>query len=200
MSTRTILVGVVLCLLLMAGALWYVSQSQEPVRTAQPRPAPALRATAPPVAPPVAAPPSAAPWTATPGPAGVASNDAMAARERQSQELDAMQADIAKSMREGRQPDPQKLDAALAKVAAAAGQSVVNGVNIDAVRNNLAIAQKMQALAAELDAESRKPGKLDTDRLRALVAQVQQLQSQMRADVSAPSSPMPPANAPAVPR
>jgi hypothetical protein len=189
MSLRSTAVAGVLCIAAVL-LLWYVMRPAEPVRDVAPRavPAPGPAAIAPGTTAPAAPTTGAVPW-ATPAPSGAASNDEIAKRQNQSRELDAMRDDILKSMREGKQPDPKKLDAALARVEAAAGQNVVSGVNIDAVRNNLAIAQKLQVIAGELDAESKKAGKLDTDRLRALAAQVQQLQSQMRVDVSAPATP-----------
>ena len=188
MSLRSTAVTGVVCIAAVL-LLWYVMRPAEPVRTvaplAPPTPGPAVMA--PSASAPAAPTAGAVPW-ATPAPSGAASSGEIARRENQSRELDAMRDDIVKSMREGKQPDPRKLDAALARVEAAAGQNVVSGVNIDAVRNNLAIAQKLQVIAGELDVESKKTGKLDTDRLRALAAQVQQLQSQMRVDVSAPAA------------
>ena len=188
MNTRQVIVAGVVCLVLMGAAFWYVTDSQQLMATAPaaaPAGNPAAAATQ--VQPGGTATPSA-PWaSASASPANVAS-EAMVARERQARELDAMQADIAKSMRDGKQPDPRKIDAALAKVEEASGQTVVGGVDIEAVRSNVAIAQKMQVLAAELDAESKKE-KLDNDRLRALIVQVQQLQSQLRVDVSATAAP-----------
>jgi hypothetical protein len=194
MSRIFIVGGGALIAIVLAIALWYAGPDRGTdgvttrVATVAPRAAGAVPGATltPPVGTGGPAPWSNAPATAPPD----------AANQQKTQQLEAMQADLAASLKAGAVPDPRKVDAALAKIEEMNGKNVVSGVNLDAVRANLAIAAKLQVIAADLDAEAKKPGRPDTDRLRVLVAQVQQLQAQMHTDVSAPAQPAPASAAP----
>lgn len=67
--------------------------------------------------------------------------------------------------------------------------AVTSQINLDAVRQNLEISIKMQALAQELQQVMAEPGgPARQQRLEATLAQFRQLQSQLRQDVSAPGA------------
>ncbi|MDR3086374.1 MAG: hypothetical protein LBU45_00230 [Azoarcus sp.] len=57
----------------------------------------------------------------------------------------------------GRQPSPAELDPILQELAEIQGTSNIGGINIQALRDNLKVADRMQTLAKELEAEIKKP-------------------------------------------
>ncbi|HEV2612293.1 MAG TPA: hypothetical protein VGU61_18670 [Noviherbaspirillum sp.] len=112
-------------------------------------------------------------------------------KQKRLAELQALQADILRQTQQGRQPDAKQVDATLAKLQEIEGAPIVAGVNIPAVRSNLDKAQQLQQLAQEMEREARKPGGPDMNKLKAQMAQLQQLQGQLRNDVSVNQPGMP---------
>ncbi|WP_334189536.1 hypothetical protein [Noviherbaspirillum sp.] len=142
-----------------------------------------------------------APWMNHSQASGAAAPAGEQAKEKRLAELHALQADILRQTQQGKQPDAKQVDATLAKLQEIEGAPVVAGVNIPAVRSNLDKAQQMQQLAQDMEREAKKPGGPDMNKLRAQMAQMQQLQGQLRNDVSvnqpgtpAPVLPIPPAS------
>lgn len=81
-----------------------------------------------------------------------------------------------------KKPDIAELDKVLAELEKNQGSSVIAGVDIGALRDNLARADRMQRIALEVQALSAlAPGPDTTASLQAKVNEIQQLQSGMRA-------------------
>ncbi len=141
-----------------------------------------------------------APWMNGSQASGAAAPAGEQAKQKRMAELQALQADILRKTQQGQQPDAKQVDATLAKLQEIEGAPIVAGVNIPAVRSNLDKAQQMQQLAQDMEREAKKPGGPDMNRLRAQMAQLQQLQGQLRNDISVnqPGAPAPVA-APAYP-
>lgn len=112
-------------------------------------------------------------------------------KQKRLAELQSLQADILRQTQQGRQPDAKQVDATLAKLQEIEGAPIVAGVNIPAVRSNLDKAQQLQQLAQEMEREAKKPGGPDMNKLKAQMAQLQQLQGQLRNDVSVNQPGMP---------
>lgn len=130
--------------------------------------------------------PAQAPWmTGLAGTGGAAARaPGTAAADKDVAELQAMQAELLRQTQQGREPDPKLVDATLAKAQEVEGSSVVSGINIPAVRQNLAKAQQLRELAQAMEKEANRPGGPDMTRLKAQLAQLQNLQSHLRRDVS----------------
>lgn len=134
----------------------------------------------------VAAPPPWADSTAT-GPivlpdlrsAAKANPQKQAARE-------AIRQKIAELTANGRQPTPAEMNVVLAELERVEGASIISGINVGAVRNNLIKVDEMQRLGEQMKAESTKPGGGDVQKLNAMLARIQKLQSEMRLDIAVP--------------
>jgi hypothetical protein len=85
----------------------------------------------------------------------------------------------------GRQPTALEVDAILADLQRNQGTNVVGGVNLQALRDNMARADRMQQIAQEVQTLAANPRKEDLPRLQALSAEMQRLQ----ASVSVPTGP-----------
>ncbi|TWI06227.1 hypothetical protein IP90_00492 [Luteimonas cucumeris] len=118
-------------------------------------------------------------------------------RERQLRELQqAMKGVIAESTQRSA-ATYQHLSKALDTLEQMNDPTVTAQINLDAVRNNLDVSMRMQALAQQLQqimTEADSPER--KQRLDATMAQFRMLQSQLRSDVSAAGSSLP---APAAP-
>lgn len=117
---------------------------------------------------------------ASPRPA-VDRNAALAEIQRQLVELSAS----------GQAADVQKIDRLLGEVERVQGSSTIGGVKIDVLRHNLAIAQKMQALAKDIEEASSRGAQADPKQLQAQMARIVELQAQMRTDVVAAPAAVP---------
>lgn len=140
------------------------------------------------------------PWARDGGSASTARADAPSTqqriedlRERKQRlaELRELQQAIAKSMQDKQQPDPQKVDALLLKIKEIKGSSIIGGVDIDELRGRLAKTQEMQALATQIQQEAAKGSNADAEKIKALSAQLQTLNTQLaaRAIAKAPVTP-----------
>ena len=137
--------------------------------------------------PPWAAGGVQAPSLALPGDSPVSTGSAAAA-QRDLQELEKMQQELADSMRGGQQPDPKRVEALLNQLKQKHG-STVAGVNLDVVISNLQVAQEIQVLALDMQRESVKPGGGDIKKMQGYVGQLTKLQSRLRTDVSVSPAP-----------
>ncbi|WP_286758051.1 hypothetical protein [Ralstonia sp. RL] len=97
--------------------------------------------------------------------------------------LEEIQRRLAAMMANGRTPSLQEVDAVLADLQRNQGKNNVAGVDLAALRENLARAAEIQRLAKEMETLSRQPGKPDLPRMQALLAQIQQQQAGLRMDV-----------------
>ncbi len=138
-------------------------------------------------APPPWAGNSAAPVGSDLGPAiGSANVDPKkkAARE-------AVRAKILSLTANGRQPTPAEMNTVLGELERIEGSSVISGVNVGALRSNLAKVDEMQRLGEEMRVESTKPNGGDPQKLKELMGRLQKLQAEMRTDIAAPITPAP---------
>lgn len=132
-------------------------------------------------------PPSTAPGTSAFSGQALPADRATAA-QRESRELEQMQLEISEMLRDGKQPDPKRIAEMLTSLKQKHG-AVVAGVNLDAVLNNLQVAQEIQTLALEVQREGNKPGGGDSKQMQAYVAQLTKLQAKMRMDITVPQKP-----------
>jgi hypothetical protein len=79
----------------------------------------------------------------------------------------------------GRQPTAKEVDAVLADLQKNQGSNVVGGVNIQAVRDNLARSDRIAQIAQEIQTIANQPSKADLPRLKSLTEEMQRLQTSM---------------------
>lgn len=84
-------------------------------------------------------------------------------------------------------PDVREVDAVLADLQKNQGSKVVAGVDLQAVRDNLARSERIQQVALEMQALAAKPGPDVPAQLQARMAEIQRLQAGMNATISAPA-------------
>lgn len=87
------------------------------------------------------------------------------------------------------QPDVREVDAVLADLQKNQGSKVVAGVDLQAVRDNLARSERIRQIAVEMQALAAKPGPEVPAQLQARMAEIQRLQAGMNASVAAPAAP-----------
>lgn len=83
-------------------------------------------------------------------------------------------------------PDIKELDGLLGELQANAGSSVVNGVKVDVLRENLRKAAEIEALSKQIEMESQKAGGSDPQIMQGYLKQLQTLQGQLRLDFMVP--------------
>lgn len=138
-------------------------------------------------APPPWADSSAAPTGADLGPAiRSTSSDPKKTAARE-----AIRAKILSLTANGRQPTPAEMNGVLAELERVEGSSIISGVNVGALRNNLSKVDEMQRLGMEMKNESTKPNGGDPKKLKDIMERLQKLQTEMRTDISAPAGPAP---------
>ena len=171
--------------------MWFARPPQTPV-------APPLQVTE--VAAPVAstAPTSVAaapPWADSAATAPITLPDLRSSAKASPQKQAAREAirqKIAGLTANGRQPTPAEMNVVLADLERVEGSSVISGINVGAVRNNLVKVDEMQRLGEQMKTESTKPGGGDIQKLNAMMARIQKLQSEMRLDITvSPPAPAP---------
>lgn len=97
--------------------------------------------------------------------------------------LDAIQAELQGLAAGGRQPTPMEVDRVLAKLQQNQGSSVVGGVDIQMLRNNLQAAERIRTLSEQMQPLAQNPSPENTQRLQALMTEIQQVQGTLRPDV-----------------
>lgn len=85
------------------------------------------------------------------------------------------------------QPDVREVDAVLADLQRNQGSKVVAGVDLQAVRDNLARSERIRQVAVEMQLLAAKPGPDTPAQLQTRMAEIQRLQAGMTANVSAPA-------------
>jgi hypothetical protein len=171
-------------------------QSAAATRSAPPTPPAAARQNTTVPAPPAAAA-QGAPWQAIPAPReprdaalpgipGSYASSAAADRKARTARLNELQKDLrslmAKSAGRPAEMDIGELDALLGRLIEIQGNPVVGGIDLRVLRQNLVVARDMQALAKELEAETRRPNP-DKARMDGLVQRIQSLQQGLRLDI-----------------
>jgi hypothetical protein len=93
----------------------------------------------------------------------------------------------------GRQPSPMEMDPILRELAEIQGSNTVGGVDLQVLRDNLKVADRMQKLAQDLAVEARKPAaEQDAEKIRSLQAAILQEQRGLRLDFMAGGAAQPP--------
>ena len=111
----------------------------------------------------------------------------VAAREKELQDMQQFQRELQQATVNGK-PDPKKMIEVFERLKQTRG-SVVGGVNVDVMINNLDKAQQMQDLAAEIQKEANKGGAQDPKKMQDYMDRLRKLQGQLRTDVMvAPAS------------
>lgn len=199
MNVKTLLIGGAALLLVAAAAGYWAAPSLPPAPDAGAPPAGAMHAPGAPsaaVTTPATVDHAPAPWVGARAPAAAGATAPAASGVGQLNDLtpatrarvEQAQADLAASMRPGVAPDPVKVDAALLAIREAAGTAIVGGVNLDTVRANLAVSQKIQKIAEQIDLEVKRSGQMDTKKMAMYAAELNRLQQQIRPDVTAPAA------------
>lgn len=139
-------------------------------------------ATVNPPTPPYASQPSQepAPWEKYALPSG---SPRIAPNVSKAKAYEMLQAKLAAMTAGGKPPNSKDLDAILAELQQINGSTDVGGVNLAALRNNLARAEEIQRLGKEMQTISQSPTKQDAARLQSLMAEIQQQQAGMVMDI-----------------
>ena len=187
----------------VGGIVWLTKPEPVPA-TAPSRSAPAATASAAPVVDSRATQAASAPDSGTPpwadhtggagasSPANLGSAISLSPQDQaKATQRAALRARIQKLTAGGRHPTPAEMDSVLGDMQRMEGSSVVAGVDIEALRQNLANVQKLQRVSQELQAESQKPGGGDKQKIQALLAQLKQIQSNMNYNVARGASAQP---------
>ncbi|MDR2112280.1 MAG: hypothetical protein LBQ62_04140 [Candidatus Accumulibacter sp.] len=164
-KTWKILTGFLLVVVIAQGAgLVYLWRSVQPVRVDAP-PSPLL-------SPGRAAPPNVAP---------VARPDA-----QRVERMRRLQQRLRELTANGRKPTPMELDPILQELTEIQGSTRIAGMDIQALRDNLKVADRIQKLAQELEAEARKPqAQRDNAKIQRLQAAILREQRALRMDFMA---------------
>ena len=137
---------------------------------------------------PAGAPRELAPWEKTNLPGGAPRISAGPADTNKAKAYEVLQAKLAAMTAGGKTPPMKELDAVLADLQKINGSTDVGGVNLSALRNNLARADEIQRLGKEMQALSQTPGKQDMPKIQAIMAEIQKQQAGMVSDIrSSPS-------------
>ena len=187
-------------LALLVLALWLLRAGPVPPERAANPPPPALAVPAAslPVAPtPTPAGDAAPPWSAPPlsppvTPRSVGTTTSLTAAQAKSAALQSIQRQLTDLVASGQGADPKKIDQLLGEVERVQGSSSMGGVRIDVLRQNLALAAQMQALAADIQHVAGQGAQADPAQLQAKMARLIELQAQMRTDVLAAPVAAPP--------
>ena len=142
---------------------------------------------------------SAPPWAGRAGATGASAPTNIGAAislspadKNKARQRAALSARIHKLTANGRHPTPAEMSSVLGDMERMEGKSVIAGVDIQALRQNLVNVQKLQRVSQQLQAESQKPGGGDKQKIQDLMAQLKQIQSNMRYDIakSGPATPV----------
>ncbi len=134
--------------------------------------------------PPTAAPRELAPWEKTNLPGGAPRLSTLGpADANKAKSYEILQAKLAAMTAGGKTPNMKELDAILADLQKVNGSTDVGGVNLSALRNNLARADEIQRLGKEMQALSQVPGKQDLPKIQSIMAEIQKQQAGMVTDI-----------------
>ena len=133
-----------------------------------------------------------APWL-TPGAAGSSGADGLPATgvsigKPGAPSLNDVQQRLQALVANGRQPTPREVEAVLADLQRNQGSNVVNGVNLQTLRDNLVRTDRIQQIAQEMQVIAANPRKEDLPRLQALSVEMQRLSAAMAPNVMQPAS------------
>jgi len=197
-TTKSLLIAVVLIAAVVFGLTmrWgRVAGTDHPVRQEPLAPLATASSSAPAQKGPAAAagttygdPPSAPAWrsAAAASSAGQSPLSDKARMERQAR-LAAVRRELEKLGPQDRQ-DPRKVSAMLLSLEQANGSPNINGIHLDVLRQNLAVAAQLQALTGDLQGlraevpEGKQPPKELADRIKAKLGQIAAAQKQLRTD------------------
>lgn len=104
------------------------------------------------------------------------------AQSERAKALQAIQTRLNAMTTSGKPIDPKELDGVLADLARTQGNNV-GGVDVAALRDNLARAQQIQTLANQIQAQA-KQAKPDMQQIQSAMAQIQKLQAGMHTTVT----------------
>jgi len=187
---KGILIGIILGALAAGGAAWWmVHQSAVQLTPIAPLP-PTASAPPAPVQPqppsdspkPAGPPPITPPWANGGAAAGGKSpaqvqQELQAAREK-SERLHKVMQTYQQMVREGKQTDPKAVSHLLDQLQEAEGSSVINGIDLNALRNNLKVASQIKAVAQKIEAES-KSAHPDKQKIDEYLDELNQLKGQI---------------------
>lgn len=134
------------------------------------------------------------PWAETSAPTGADLGPAIRnvpTNPKKQAAREAIRTKILSLTANGRQPTPAEMNAVLAELEQVEGSSVISGVNVGALRNNLTKVDEMQRLGMEMKNESSKPNGGDPAKLKDIMSRLQKLQAEMRTDIAAPPPTVP---------
>jgi len=103
-------------------------------------------------------------------------------RKDKADRLMALQARFKALSANGKTPDADELDKLLNELIEIQGTSVIAGVDLNVLRQNLRVAQKIQALAKDLEAEGKKP-KPDQNRILEITKEIQAEQTHLNTNM-----------------
>jgi len=190
---KGILIGIILGALASGGAAWWmVHQSNMQLTPIAPAP---LRSTgssvpaptpAQPKAPavshgPTAAPPVTPPWAnggVTGGKSQAQVQQELQAARAKSERLHQVMQSYRQMVREGKQTDPKAVSHLIDQLQQATGSSVVNGIDLNALRNNLKVAAQIKGVAQKIEAESQSAHP-DKQKIDEYLDQLKQLKGQI---------------------
>ncbi len=101
----------------------------------------------------------------------------------------------AQALGTGKKANAREIDALLADMQKNQGRNVVAGVDLQALRDNLARSERIQQLALEIQALAATPGAATPAQLQTRLDELQQLQAALTASVTVPAAATPPAGA-----
>lgn len=131
-----------------------------------------------------AAPRELAPWEKTNIPGGAPRLSSLGpADANKAKAYEVLQAKLAVMTAGGKVPAIKELDTVLADLQKINGSTDVGGVNLSALRNNLARADEIQRLSKEMQALSQAPGKQDVAKIQSIMTEIQKQQSGMVTDI-----------------
>ena len=130
------------------------------------------------------APRELAPWEKANSPGGAPRISNLGpADANKAKVYEVLKAKLAAMTAGGKTPNMKELDGVLADLQKVNGSTDVGGVNLSALRNNLARADEIQRLGLEMQALSQAPGKQDLPKIQALMAEIQKQQAGMVTDI-----------------
>lgn len=185
---KGILVGIILGALAAGGAAWWMVRQSAPQFTPVAPLQSTIQRTAPSTAQaptassiPVTPPPVTPPWAS--GELGAGKSPAQMQHELQaarakSERLQKVMQTYQQMMREGKQTDPKAVSHLLDQLQEAEGSSVVNGIDLNVLRNNLTVASQMQTVAHKIEAESQSSHP-DKQKIHEYLDELNQLKGQV---------------------